>query len=153
MCLITKQREAVVAAADIVVYKLFIRDSLTTLHRNYTYESDGVHQTEFTFSDDLFVPLDYKVDDWLWETYPDLRPDWSAGAYHLSDAAGCISVQQGFHSYGSTERAKYNKTDQYLQDESNVVIRACIIPTGSLYYEDETGLLVSNQIIIKEIVS
>ena len=54
------------------------------------------------------------------------------------------SIGEGFHSF-----YKKRMCDDMI-NVNNLSFYKCIIPKGSKYYEDGTGLVVSNQIIIKK---
>jgi len=54
-----------------------------------------------------------------------------------------LTVDEGFHSMKTLDRMPYTR--------GHLVVK-CTIPKGSEYYKDQTGLIVSNQIVINEVI-
>jgi len=147
MCLITEQKKAKIAEEDITVYKeVIIGDEkcMSPIH-GFEYKFNKLY-TSATLRPKSIIGLRF-ADDF---SIHDIR----TGVYYFSDkkvniAGGevvidnkcCdyVVISKGFHAYTNFERDK----------DINV---KCIIPKGSEYFEDATGLIVSNQIIIKEII-
>lgn len=82
---------------------------------------------------------------------------------------GHLCIEEGFHSYSN--KCKWEPLYQVIDTvyrvvfgnlslaifDSSVIYKpvrvSCIIPKGSLYYENEYGEIVSNKIILKEIIN
>lgn len=63
--------------------------------------------------------------------------------YDWRESDEIIAIGTGYHSAKSMQRFR----DEVDMDD-NYVYYKCIVPKGSLYYEDATDLLVSNNLII-----
>lgn len=137
MCLITEKTKPIKIRKDRTVYKLFYKmmnGKLVTAHQYYVYEFNVLYKTEFSFLDvdsDFACAFDSLVD----EIY-----DKFSKRQHRTDL---IVIAEGFHSASIPARFRL---------ESDNVIVECTIPKGSLIYEDSTGLIVSNQIIINKVI-
>lgn len=71
----------------------------------------------------------------------DLGPDWRYDSK-------VTLIGEGFHSCSTIERAnKYRKSSNDLLE-----IFRCTIPKGAMYFTDTSGLLVSSEIIVNELV-
>ena len=146
MCLITEQKVAQIAEEDIIVYKDVIlgdEKCMSPVH-GFKYKFNRLY-TSATLRPKSIIGLKF-ADDF---SMHDLR----VGSYYFSDkkvnvargeivtdnkCCDYVVISKGFHSFKTKDRSYYN------------VI--CIIPKDSEYFEDATGLIVSNQIIIKEII-
>lgn len=131
MCLITAQKEAIILTEDLIVYKSF-SSNLWALYQYFQYEINKLYKTELTFNDGKYNPcFDSMTARHLEIMY---HSQWySISLFNL----GLIAVVEGFHSAATEDR---------LGGEYN--IRRCLIPAGSEVFYDETGLIVSNQIIV-----
>ena len=138
MCLITKRRKPSIAKEDMVVWKILKNQN--AIYYDFKYEYDVEYKTRMTQEKRHFGLLAY---DSISCTYLDGNyPKW--GFERLPEL---IYIKTGFHSILHKERAK--KSNGVMFGYRN--IRKFIIPKGSRYYIDETGLCVSNRIImIKE---
>lgn len=155
MCFITKELNILRAEQDIEVYKLFEGgDRLNTLYRNFPYVEDELFKADIKESEsDTVLPTSEKEGDWLVEQYPLLRIDWNKMAYTKDSLPGLIVLSEGLHSFDSLEHSEVVRNYQDLQPRDTVAIRRCIIPAGSLYTINQFGSVISNQIIVKEIVN
>ena len=129
MCLIININSRIrTAKEDIVVYKYFNKDSsLTTPYMNYVYKVNKLYVTTIVIDKIKFTECIFFDEIVLCN-------------YNINGYVKEIS--DGFHSVSELRRVnRYN----------HKTIRRCIIPKGSKYYKDKTDLIVSNQIIIKEI--
>jgi hypothetical protein len=134
MCLITSQREPLIAQEDMRVYKLLEPD-YKALYRPFFYELNTLNKTEIKEDSD-WCAFDSIDRDYLDENYP----GWDVEKqYNLK----CLG--EGFHSLTTTE-GRDPKTYSF----NNPKYYVCSIPKGSEYYLNSTGLCISNQIIIKE---
>ena len=59
-----------------------------------------------------------------------------------------ISYGEGFHFFVNKERVESNKKELL---ENKLVCVECVVPKGSRVYYDETGLGVSNRIILNKL--
>jgi hypothetical protein len=138
MCLITTQKKPSTAEEDIIVFKSLIKtnDKTATIpFQKYNYELGTLYKTKIKGSN-AWLASDRIDADWL-NTH---HPDWHYGTDEL------ICLGEGYHATLTKQRAYIllNFADSYLYQ--------CTIPKGSKYYKDATGLIVSNQIIINQII-
>lgn len=128
MCLITKWIEPKVAETDIVCFKTMYRKAgkIISSFEFFEYELDKLYQTEMQ-------------EDPTGSAYDGL--DGKLLAYYIEKNIPYKIIGAGFHA-GLTSKRLNNYGDDHTF--------LCIIPKDSLYYKDETGLIVANQIIIKE---
>lgn len=73
----------------------------------------------------------------------------SINAYEKIDEDRLISISRGLHTVSTFQRAKEVVNFEYEECS----IAECTIPKGAEYYEDLTGLLVSNQLRIDRIIN
>ena len=139
MCLLTYQKEPKILTEDLVVYKILERDFRAYTFKHFVYKVKKLYKTVITkieinsYEDDFLF-----CDDLDQNYYEPLIKDLNYKEGEI------VAIQKGFHSAKSVERVKQ------ISFYSNPFVVKCIIPAGSEYYEDETGLCVSNQIIIVE---
>jgi len=137
MCLVTPDKTLYIAEKDLVCYKSMnpIDGKPNRVNSNiqwFSYEIGKLYKTSLrkdsdycTYDSDASVALDNAG-------YTDSHREWRQNKE-------ITSIGQGFHS---------SKTKKRIQEHGGVVYR-CIIPKGSKYMKDLSGLLVSNQIIIQ----
>ena len=130
MCLLTYQKEPIILKEDKVVWKI-LKKNLVSQHEEFKYILGKLYKTEIVFTDSAAVYDDEQ------EVY------WVAPGVRKPDV---VSISEGFHSFYSEKYTDIILDRSYLQYYKY----KCTIPAGSEYYEDETGLCVSNQIIIVE---
>ena len=132
MCLLTYQKEPIILKEDKVVWKL-LKEDLSASHTNFQYELGVLNKQDIKFTT---ATIRFDKEQVIYQDiYRKLLPN-------------VISIGEGFHSFYSegyidiilTRHAEYYGWCKFK----------AIIPAGSEYYEDETGLCVSNQIIIVE---
>lgn len=132
MCLITDQKRAFIAEKDITVYKL-LEGNMLSPYTNFTYEVGKLYKTtikrELEEDRCCFDRRDHYDISKKWPNWPN---DSSLKAFG-----------RGFHAALKKERLMSNDVDTYYGD-----IYKCIIPKGSKYYVNISGLVVSNQIIV-----
>jgi hypothetical protein len=132
MCLVTDKLDKNIAKEDMVVYKILCRKMSfgeIIIHSPYIYfpyEINKLYKTEIKETKD-FSYYDSQVGDYYFSS---------------KNKKSFKSFDEGFHSAKTVERLN----DVWLK--SGKSIYECIIPAGSEYYEDNTDLIVSNQIII-----
>lgn len=129
MCLITTQKEPLIAEEDMIVYKSF-KEGLISPFEEFKYERGITYETEIKESDDWNC-FDYQDLEYLGNNFP----TWTLGE---NEELKCFGEE--FHSALQEKR---------LSDifDTKVILK-CIIPKGSLYYTEPTGLIVSNKIQI-----
>jgi hypothetical protein len=130
MCMIINRNEIPkVAEKDIEVFKVFQLEggTLNAPYQTFKYELDTLYQTEIGEETDF------------WEQCP--FDDEERQDYRNEDARDIIYISTGFHSAVSAER---------LGNPYNRIILKCIVPKGSLYLINKSGLMVSNQIFIRK---
>ena len=140
MCLITEQKKAKIAKKDIKVYKEveIYSNIISSMVQGFQYIIGKKYSTELTPKpvSGLRIGIDFKVQDEIVAmAYPQV---FCAYGYRITTNDNIKVISEGFHSFKTKARSYYNAI--------------CIIPKGSEYFEDKTGLIVSNQIIIKEII-
>lgn len=150
MCLATRQQEPKIAKEDIICYKLvnIIQGKIHSAYQStFKWELNKLYQTnirellpqgygdyEYTCTFDRFSQEEYVqsliTQEEYFLKYGEL-PENSVKVFQL-----------GFHSAKTIKRFSVK----------NEAISECVIPIGSEYYEDETGLIVSNKLIMKKIL-
>lgn len=130
MCLITTQKEPLIAKKAMTVYKALSYDLLSP-YTYYQYIPHILYETEIKNSSE-------------WSCYDNVDMDYLNEKYGKAWSAGQVKklkcIGAGFHSALTKER---------LRGEVGEHLYECVIPSGSSYFLDETGLCVSNRIIIK----
>lgn len=131
MCLITKRTEPIILEEDLEVYKLLTK-SLWSL---FYFPSKGY------ILDELYITEIKESDDWCcFDNSDELILEKEFPNWKTATPQELICIGQGFHSALKPER---------IQDGYYSIFK-CIIPKGSEIYKEPSGLVVSNQIIIKE---
>ena len=137
MCLVTKQRRAKIAKKDITCYKRLHPD-LRSYYQNFKY-SVGVLVTRE-------LRVEYNIKDWfpldshVAIVYGD--PMYMKGSFMFSDRNEILrtksanQISDGLHASLSIDRI------------GGVSVYEFVIPAGSEYFIDKTGLIVSNQIML-----
>lgn len=133
MCLITVQKKPLEAKKDIIVYKEVSKQKgkniYESIYNNFIWELNKLYKT------------DLKKDSRL------IYYDEESMIHYVSIPDNLLtSISEGFHSMDKN-RARETTSYNEAYDFDSVVIE-CKIPKGSLYYKDETGLYVSNQLIV-----
>lgn len=132
MCLLTYQKEPIILKEDKVVWKI-LKKNLRSQHENFKYILEKLYKTEIVFTDSVYI-------------YDDEQEIYRA-AFRVRKP-GVVSISEGFHSFYSEGYIDIILA-RHVEYLGWCKFKA-IIPAGSEYYEDETGLCVSNQIIIVE---
>ena len=130
MCLITNWKSPRMAKKDIVVFKNFdceFEDGLLSPYRGHVYQRYELNITNMV--------ADNKFCSYMGNAILDAYPDFA------SDNNPYTHVHEGFHAFTNLDYSSIYRLG---------LTTKCIIPKGSLYYKDKTGLIVSNQIIIGE---
>lgn len=131
MCLIVKKEtEKQIAVEDIIVYKRLLFEKCNGLinaeYYPFCYELNVLYTTEIKSSDNF--------------QYFDDKSHYGISTLGVDKL---IPYGEGFHSAFKKNR---------LHKKYGTDIFQCTVPMGSEYYQDRSGLLVSNQIIINKIV-
>lgn len=130
MCLVTTQKEPLIASKDITVYKslsIGFRGIIKSQFERFIYELNKLYETTIEHSKD-WTCYDNDAVDAIERKYP----YWTKGI-----EKDLICLGDGFHSAATIERLHHGGS-----------IFECVIPKDSEYYMDETGLVVSNKIIV-----
>lgn len=140
MCLITEQIEPFIAQENIEIRKLckIINNEIYNYFDSwfFKYELNILYKTDMVANNIPENSFDLAVD----------------GAYNLTrkffreEASKLTNVHEGFHSI-----LKDCESRNWLFRRKTYV--EGIVPKGSLYYLDKTGLIVSNQIILTKIIT
>lgn len=138
MCLIIERQPPKIAKEDFAVYKVLTTEGSACI-QSFHYEMNKLYSTNIEECNDFSV-ADEKSLQYIRKKY---GIHWSAK--HVRDSFNLISLGVGYHSCNTPERAKSLKEEYGYY----FTIFIAIIPKDSQYYEDPTGLIVSNQIIIK----
>lgn len=141
MCLVIDRNTPLQKANyDIICYKV-LHESLTSVNQSFQYEIGEKYKTDFSINT-KGCPADHIAAD----KYPD---------YVVNDY---VYIQKGFHSYRNIRRMFDTGywprlvVNMKRSTFTKLIVVRCIIPKGALYYEDETGLLCSNEIrVIKKV--
>ena len=139
MCLLTYQKEPIILKEDKVVWKVMkeeIAGKILAWFNNFYYTLNKLCKQPINIGDTVEA-----FDDPQFEMYID---EIDLKTYILKE--NVISIDKGFHAF--TDKVLARKYAPI--GSTNKFLYKCIIPAGSEYYEDETGLCVSNQIIIVE---
>ena len=139
MCLVVhRDTQKKIAEEDIIVYKELrhiYENVVSACYQDFNYILEKLYKTEITKetpNEVIHTCFDCKDAEVLMKAYGD--------SWRINE--DLISYAQGFHSAMSQDRFK--ELSYY-----NSSIYECVIPKGSEYYENLSGLIVSNQIIIK----
>lgn len=137
MCLIVKKGTPIkIAEEDIVCYKKLdiykVKDGmkLKSPYQYFVYKLGEEYRTSFGIEENIELGKN------AW--WADSRTEYF---YKLFPLQNLMAYNQGFHSYKKDEIRNWERP--------NV---ECIIPKGSQYVEDETGLICSKSIIITKIL-
>lgn len=137
MCLITEQKVALIAESDIECFKkvIIIKDSITSIFYNFKWSYNKVFKTKLVVKT---IRVNLNRSDLKSFFYDTVSQDYYTNLFP-SELLQCIS--EGFHSFLNIRGVgKYEPL-------GTTIIQA-IIPKGSEYFIDKTGLIVSNQLII-----
>lgn len=124
MCLVTRQIKPKVLKKDLIVFKAVHENNEEVVSRYYrfTWKKGVLEETEMKTLRCHFQCAE-KFDDVVYQTYV-----YKKGLF--------TEVSEGFHAFKTKARYPY------------VTIREFLIPKGSLYFEDKSGLIVSNQMML-----
>lgn len=128
MCLITKQKKAKFTWKPITCYKIVEVENrkIKSIFNYFEWELGTEYHTKMKVSKIVKADSGSFYDN--------------VAAVKYLDGVNLISVSKGFHSTLETKRL----VDGLFNDNQYIV--KCVIPRFSFYFEDETGLLVSNRI-------
>lgn len=134
MCLVTKQKNPLIASEDITVYKLLTEGNYSE-HQKFHYDEGVLYETEIKNSNrHLFYDWNDEKEFKREKNIPIDTPIHKLNTYDV------LWLGQGFHS--STSAKRFN----------NIIgtVHRCIIPKGSEYYLGWTELVISNKIVVYE---
>lgn len=139
MCLITKQSKPKIATKDKVIYKI-LDPYCCSIYYSFEYQMGILYKTKILETEDDTTFDDY--DSCM------LEEKYGRGWKYKNKIK---SIGSGFHGALTKERLeKTLENEDGHAMENDGTIWKCIIPAGSEYYTNPSGLIVSNQIIIKE---
>lgn len=172
MCLLIfteENKKPIKLTEDLTVYKVLSvnrpllisepgqHEILTAPHnRHFKYELNKLYETQFTFNES-FKKADMVVHSYMMKNHPEISDihinvfkyhnnidEWKRDLIKVN----LFSVCAGFHSILTMDRVKtyLNIYDDY----HSMGLYKATIPKGATIYKDETGLVVSNRIIINE---
>ena len=159
MCLITSQKQALIAEHDLTVYKWLNVDrysdgsvSYSAPYQKTEYILNELYTTEIgdvesNWDKCAFDTVDKKALDNL---YRDSKGEisWDPDSYSGKEPADVRFIGSGFHACLTLERVKDARSSIITERR----IFECTVPAGSEYYLNPSNLIVSNNIIIhKEI--
>lgn len=134
MCLITNQKEPLIAEEDINVHK-YLTEDLRAMYYPFQYMLDFQHETEIKEA-----ILDKQTPNWCFFATEDER--WAKSVTpigRIEDNPELICFSEGFHSIKPDDKNDMCCTGTRFH---------AIIPKGSQYYKNPIGLYVSNKLII-----
>jgi len=149
MCLITK-KPIKIATKDIVVYKV-LNENMVSPHFSFTYKLNKEYSSEIKFDND-------------WSTVDKISTEIVKKiALSKNLKVSCFIVEKenlikigfncygkGRHSFKTFERA-YKSVITSSYDESQLIVKG-IIPKGAEYIVGEDECVISNKIILTEII-
>jgi hypothetical protein len=136
MCLITKQKEATIITEDMVVVKFLTKKGkiFTPPYFFFAYTAGELYKTKISLDGAFIFFSNYDTDKILPKEFDDDMEN-----YLITN--DYVSVKEGFHSIRLDMVYNYERF-------GNAVCK-CIIPAGSeVFTNEDTGLIVSNQIIV-----
>jgi len=136
MCLITNQKKPHTATCDMVVYKLLRKNASSLYHSTMTYELGKLYKTKIMLGTSKYCFDDEDTDE-VTKAY---GCNWS---YDYS----IFSFGEGFHSAIYPDRFTSTVGHSFSGWQGKAIFE-CIIPKGSKYYKNPSGLIVSNKIIV-----
>jgi hypothetical protein len=156
MCLFTKQKTPTITDADMIVYKcvevrIYPGDhedfdaDVFSLIQGFPYVFGKLYSTEIKKSkndyayNDVTVKNHYKLDDIAYKNISDISDENRLKAVREN---GIEVYSDGFHFFINND----HRTAVRCYDVGKFV--KCTIPAGSEIYFDETGLGITNQLII-----
>lgn len=135
MCLITKQNKPIILKEDLIVYKLVRKWNSNkhyySLNENFPYTFNELYKTTIEEST-----------TWV---FNDLISQKYYNYLIIKERFFCFG--QGFHFYLTRKRAGLYQYGDSKGSYRHIMVK-CLIPKGSKVIYDETGLGVSDQIII-----
>ncbi len=142
MCLITKQIRPIKIRKERTCYKLVWipkeENNVKSIYNPFKYMLGLLYETELKYINadhNDAIAFDCKVDSYY--GYRPLR----------KMKCNLTVVTEGFHSALEVDRFRW---DSYIPYNYGIV--KCTIPVGALIHLDKTGLIVSDKIIINEVV-
>ena len=138
MCLVTNQKKAKILKEDLTVYKIVVNRNgkiYAWMYDDYQYEVNKLYKQSMSVDN---IPGSV-MDEWVYYAYNIKTKNWKNSKF--KKYRNLNHIHEGFHSSLTIER---------LGNVNETAIYRCVIPKGSEVFKDKTGLIVSNQIILKE---
>lgn len=136
MCLITYKQEYKKANHDIIVYKA-LTENRDSPHQHFHYPIDELMTSELKSSGSDMMAADSLVNQWI-----------TKQRNYYEALTTLMSVGEGLHAFTNVPRGKEYIIDYLFGGDEGLLLFEAIIPKGSVYLEDETGLIVSNQLVV-----
>ncbi len=130
MCLVTEQKVARITAEDMVVWKILMK-GLSSVFFEFQWEFNVLYHTEIKIKDSLHGLEFYNNAAYVY--------------YNCMDKVDLVQIAEGFHAITSEDVA-----DESMCDLTRRIKVKCLIPAGAEVFEDATGLIVSNQMMLIE---
>jgi hypothetical protein len=151
MCLITKNKRVQTATEDMIVYKKVTPNLRAIFFPEFKYKIGKLYETKMTK-----LPKHSKK----WKTFSSRDSNWCDNHFlgwrgRLSTSKrvdedailvrkGMMCIAKGFHSVINHEKMFVSRYDMLVE---------CLVPKGAKYHTDETGMVVSNKIMVTKILS
>ena len=138
MCLITEQKQPLIAEEDIIVYKA-MESRLRSYFQRFQYTLNELFETKIKpINSNYSWVCCCRIDrDYLYEKYN------VHSIESLESNPDLICLEKGFSSCESQELAQ-----KLLNTDYGGCVYECTIPKGSEYHKDGVGFIISNKIII-----
>lgn len=139
MCLVTEQKEPKILGEDLIVYKIVDEFYYSPFFGKIFYRKNCLKKAKIEIwekGEQIHRAIVYG-DLLALETYDDKL---------TKNPENYIIIDQGFHSMKTKTRAQITLDGLSTSFKSRKIVQF-LIPAGSEYYEDSTGLIVSNQIM------
>lgn len=155
MCLQTTWTAPKITRKDITVYKV-----LTPDNNDYSIAHPKYYTNGFQYKLQELYKTEIK-EDTAYSSYDERAGNWRREL--MQKKKSYKNIGQGFHSANTVKRVIEEKISDELQYGYSIEeiikdllpfgVYECTIPKGAEYYKDETGLLVSSQIIVQRQLS
>ena len=147
MCLITYKAPVRIAKEDMTTFKVLKKHRVeqgkfTSIHDWYfLYELHKIYKTDIGYSDPRNARFPaFKSRKYFSDRYPE---EYASDL--IRSNSELVAYGPGFHS------CKYIEDAIGIYGDNFVMVK-CTIPAGSEYHEDPVGGVVSNQIVIDEVI-
>ena len=146
MCLVTNQQKPIILTEDMIVYKLLTTANhplILSIYFNFSWTLNKKYKTKILkrkLTHDNFSHYDEMALESLFQLTKTKSITGLLICFREKNHGYSI-ISDGFHSFKTIER---------ISGLTHHTIFECTIPKGSKIYEDTSGLIVSNQLIINK---